>query len=209
VTDEITDALFGGGNATSDIYAEIEDEKPVDNKPFEQPDRPIRTAERRTSGAPVLTSIWTYVGAGLVHNGIDPAVGRVVQFEAPLAGERFDSLIANTWVDRLLQPFFKKADAAEDLGALIALPIMIGIAERKPEFAAVLRGPAEAALMSILTDLGPVMAKEKNKRRRTVRAMDLEWLPDLKPGEDPMEHLFAYFFTGGEVVPKEGEDEAA
>ena len=158
-----------------DVYGEDEEEQPTPEPPtsetFLNETKPPDRSGSRVSGEGVLTTVWMGIGSVLVSKQIDPPVGRCLQLEAPLAAREIDKAIAGTFLDRILQPLFRKGDQLEGLGAIIALPVMVGLYERKPQMAMMLEEPMKQVMENVLLDVAPLMRTEKSKLRRSARSM--------------------------------------
>lgn len=122
-----------------------EPEASVETKAPVKPPREPRTPPKRTKARMDLSSglgfLLAGAGTGLVVSGRDPGVGLALQFEAPLAGEKLDQMIAGTPLDRIAQPIARAGKAGKDLGAVLALPILVALIERYPALYPVLREP--------------------------------------------------------------------
>lgn len=196
MADTLTDQIFEGASdeeISSNIFTDAESSPEAPFIEMEPPDR----YGTRTSGEPILSGVVAIVGAMLVNRNIDPPVGRTLTLEAPLAGNAIDKVIADTWIDRLLQPLFAKSDNLEELGAIIALPIMVGILERKPEMSPIILPPLEEVLTTVLEELDPIIRKRKTKRRRVVKSTMAEVADtfEIPKGMDPIQAILGgYIF---------------
>lgn len=210
--DNLTNDLFGTPEApTEETTEEIFDGEttPPTKSDFKE-DKYSPPKRGRESGEKIFGAALIGVGAILVNRRIDPPVGRVLQFESPLAAKKIDDAIAGTIIDRLLQPLFRKSDDIEGLGAVLGLPILVGIYERRPEMAPVLE-PMLYEVMGVMMDqLAPVMRKEKTKQRRTARSLaDMSETFNLPPGtKDPIAAILGGFIFQDMVPPEEGEENA-
>lgn len=206
-----TDTIFE--NATEETVGPgadtIFDEKePQPESPFAE-DKDGRRPDRRAvrvSGEDFLSTGVMAIGTVLVSKRIDPPVGRVLQLGGPLYGTKIDQVIAGTFLDRILQPLFRKGDQLNDLGALIAVPACVAILERRPETAPLMMGILTESLGTMLEDLAPKMAKTRAKRRRAARSLtDVNDAFDIPKGVDPVEHIIREFIFGDFQPPQEGE----
>lgn len=167
-----------------------------DDSPKEK--RPERH-EPRTPAADLISLVWGGIGTALVQTGTDVPVGRVLALQAPLAGKRFDALLAGTWLDKWIQPVAKQGEALEGLGSLIMLPLLVGAYERNPALGPVLESLLRAALESNLAEMVPVLRERKNKERSHARALrDLSDVLDFEvpKGADAIEVILASIFAG-------------
>lgn len=213
MSDTITDNIFENageeivGDKLFEGEGDKENEKP--ESPFKEKDAPKRHSGR-ASGESVLTTIVTIGGGVLVNRRIDPGVGRVLQLESPLLAQRIDKAIANTFVDRLLQPLFRKGDDLEGLGAALALPIMVGIVERKPEMFPMMEPMMEEIIGTVLEEVAPLVRKSKTKRRAAARTLtDINEAFDIPRGEDPIKAVMGFLFMDSAEPTEKGEEQVA
>lgn len=192
------------GPADETIY---EEDKPeyeyVEDKTGKRPDR----SAARISGESVIATAWFGAGALLINKKLDPPVGRILQLEAPLAAKEIDNAIAGTFLDKILQPIFKSASQLETVGAVVALPIMVGLYERKPALAPLLESQMKETLVSVMLDVVPIMNKQKAKFRRTARqlsdmheAFGIPLKDEQGKKVDPADWLFSRWVFQGEYV---------
>ena len=128
-----------------------------------QPTPPKRVSARLPLGSG-LAQILGALGVGLIVTGRDPGVGMALQFEAPIAGEKLDHAIEGTLVDRFAQPLARAGKAGKDAGAVLALPFLVGLIERRPELYHVLKEPL---LRPLVVDMALELeeAGERAKKR--------------------------------------------
>lgn len=173
-------------------FAERQPYEADDGKPERAPDKHTP----RASVASLVTLAWGGVGTALVQSQADPPVGRVLQLQAPLAGVRFDELIAHTWLDSILQPLAKQGDKLEGLGALILFPLLVGAAERNPAAMPVIEPILRQVIRSTLVDMAPMLRKQKADDKKAAKAVaEMNEALDLDADTDPitaiLESLFA------------------
>lgn len=192
------------GSDTSSIYTE----ETGPQSPFKEDSPPTR---QRESGEDIIAFAFMGVGGILVNKGIDKPVGRCLQLEAPLVGKKVDEVIKGTFLDKLLQPVFRKSDDLEGLGAMIALPIMAGLMERKPQLAPMLADPFAEVLRATLTQMQPILRNKKNKTRRAVRSLgdDFNETFDIPKGEDPVPYIIQNFLFQEQFEEVRRQQEAA
>lgn len=205
MTDAITTDVFetSSDEEVTDIFAGT-DEQP---QPFKEKAAPDRKAGPRASGADYLGAGVALAGTLLVAKRIDIPVGRCVQFQSPVTGKKLDEFIANTWIDKLLQPLFKKGDQLNDLGAVLGLPILVGIIERKPEMFPMLAGTMSELLITTLEEMAETRRKERTKTRRTMKNAEIRDMMDI-PEEIKDENIPTFIiqqFFSMEGVTNEGE----
>jgi hypothetical protein len=209
MSDDITDSLYEmkeshvdlGGD---DIYT---GEEPPEKDNFFKEKVPPKVLKERYSGENFLAYGAVAAGTLLVSRKIDPPVGRCLQLEAPLLGQKIDAVIAGTFLDRLLQPLFKSSEAFEDLGALLALPALVGLMERKPEWTPILMEPLSQSLGSVLEQAAPLIRKRKTKQRSYARSMsDISDAFDIPRGADPIEAILRGFIFQDMQAPEPQEE---
>jgi hypothetical protein len=204
VSDTLTGDLFANATEETVDGSIFEEEKePAPESPYKGETRKPDRHASRVSGESILGYGWIGVGSYLVNKRIDPPVGRVLQLQAPLAGKTIDNIIAGTFIDKLLQPIFAKSEQLEGFGALIALPILVGLVERKPEMAPMVMGPLHDVLGQTLEEIAPLMRKKKTKQRSAARAIDLNEAFDIPRGADPIEAILSGFIFQDVVEVRE------
>lgn len=190
MTDAITDQLFDSTNDEEVGGLFDSEDRPPENAFKEDAKPPPNRKAARSSGEGLLGTAIVSAGYLLVSKDIDPPVGRCLQLEAPLAAQQIDRAIAHTWLDKLLQPLFRKSDDLEGLGAVFALPIVVGLYERKPQWASILEPAMEELVGSTLDLVAPLMRAQKSKRRRSARSMtDINEAFDIPRGADPVKYI--------------------
>lgn len=131
------------------------------------PGRPRGPAPKRNRSRIPLTSLLETtlggVSTGLIMTNRDAPVGMAIGFEAPVAAEKLDAIIAGTMLDRLLQPIARAGASAKDFGAVLALPILVGLIERRPYLYDPLRPLIIPIVTSVALDLAEM--QERNKER--------------------------------------------
>ena len=131
------------------------------------PSRPRGPAPKRNRSRIPLTSLLETtlggVSTGLIMTNRDAPVGMAIGFEAPVAAEKLDAIIAGTMLDRLLQPIARAGASAKDFGAVLALPILVGLIERRPYLYDPLRPLIIPIVTSVALDLAEM--QERNKER--------------------------------------------
>lgn len=186
-SDDYENAGFGDGT--------VEDER-------EKPPVP-KHGERRTPLADLLQFGWGGLGTALIQTGADVPVGRVLQFQAPLAAKKLDEFLAGTWIDSLLQPLAKRADAVEGIGVLFAFPIAIAIYERNTELAPVMEPILRQVITATLIDMAPVLKKNAADTRKAAAAIaDVTEAFEIPKGGDPIAYVLQSIFA----PPPEYED---
>lgn len=151
--------------------------------------RPKAAKRGRHSAAGALGTGWGLLGTALERSGADVPVGRVLQFQGPMAGPILDKLIAGSWFDRIIQPLASKTDDMEDFGTLVGLPIMVALYERAPaEVAAQIQPMMIATVVASLGALAPVLEKreaEQAKIEAVARRLAADGKLPIAEGADP------------------------
>lgn len=140
----------------------------------DKPPKERRSYGKRTPAAELLSGGWGLLGTAAVRTGWDPPVGRCMQFQAPVAGDVLDRLVADTWVDRaLVQPLARHADDVEAAAALFAMPALIYAYERAPEdMLPFLSMMMHEAMRAHLTAMVPVVRKRKKREQELAKVVD-------------------------------------
>lgn len=153
--------------------------------------KPIKSKKRtpRVSTARGFSAAWKRVGTMLVVSGADVPVGRALIYQSPRAGEMLDNLVADTFVDKAIQPLARKGEALAELGSLVMLPVLVGMYERtgSPLIEQMLR----EVMREHLTAMLPLIAaqrEEEKKNAQLVRDMGLD------PGDDAIGAVLAEMF---------------
>jgi hypothetical protein len=199
---EPQDVFSPGQDAVGDVFSEPESAPTtplgVDlggDSDSERTERTPARQPRRKSVADLFTLVWGGAGMAMEQTLIDPPVGRVMQFQAPLAGQKFDEFIAHSWLDAILQPFVSKGDSGRQILQIVGLPLVIGLMERGQNNPVVM-GIAHQLLEANMTELVPVIKAKKRKAEKNAEAMaDLTDMFDIPEGMDPVEALFASIFA--------------
>ena len=209
MVDKISNELFSSDQGEEEMSVPLfgdEEKAPTREVYKDDGPRPVRS---RVSGEKLLgTAVFSF-GSILVSRRIDPPVGRCFQLEAPLAGAKIDEAIAGTFIDRLLQPLFRKSDDIEGLGAVLGLPILVGIYERRPEMAPVLEPMMVEVVGTVLEQVAPLMRKERTKQRRTAKSLaEMNEAIGLDPNEkDPVSAILGGYIFRDMVEAQEEEKE--
>lgn len=152
----------------SDSVRTDDGDAPRRRRRFEEK-RPTRTYPRKPIGD-LFSFGWGGVGTLLTETGIDPVVGRTMQFQAPLAGEALDNLVAGTFVDKLLQPLASKSDAGKQAFSILGLPLIMGLLERNPGNPMVYQ-LAYSTVKQNIKALIPVMEKQALEAKEDAEAL--------------------------------------
>jgi hypothetical protein len=148
--------------------------------------RAPRAKPRRVGTERVWATVWSWCGVGLQRSGYDPAVGRCMQFQGQAAGEILSDVTEGTFLDTLAQPLARSADRLEQAGALLALPLLVGYVERRPD----MRGPMEPLLRDAvglhIVAMASAVKREAVHREKIIAAAHELGLDQI-PGADPLD----------------------
>lgn len=200
------DTASVNGNSDDNVFVSEEKtpQAPQETTPSER--KPVKN-EPRSSASNLIAMAWGGVGMALVQSGTDIPVGRVLQFQAPLAGNKFDELLRDTWLDHVLQPFIKGAETVEGLGAIIMFPLLVGAYERNPSIAPFAEGILREIVSTTLVEMAPVIKAKQTKDRRAANAMkEVNEMFDIPKGADPIDAILASIFAMPET-PMEGNND--
>ena len=162
--------------------------KPKPQAPKRVSAKPPTRARARLPLTTGLSQAVGLAGLGLQLTGRDIPVGRALTFEAPVAGEKLDQLIAGTFLDRLLQPIARAGGAAKDFGGLLALPLLVGLIERRPQLYPIM----EPFLKSLVADMVVQVAQSAEIAQARVEEA-IKRNPKLQAEVD---QTFESFFAG-------------
>lgn len=179
-----------------DRILEDDREKPPEERPAAKaPSKrakapaPPKRVSARLPLASGLSQATLLAGIGLIRSGRDVPVGKALIFESPLAGDRLDQAIAGTVLDKLLQPIARAAKTGKDYGGVLALPIVVGLIERRPELFPVLKPIMEPLVMDMALEMAQSAERTRAANERAMKDMD----PKLRAAA---EEIFAGFFEG-------------
>lgn len=201
----IEDDIYGG------VAAEAADELQAEFAPVEQPsgreskeEKPPKPVGRRKSAASLITGLWGGAGTLMANSGYNVPVGRTLKFQAPLAGTRLDDMLAHTWLDRFLQPLIGNVELMEGIGAIVAMPLLVGAINKNN---ALIQAPFvgdifEQIVMASLEEMVPIEKAKKNRRKKSVKAMaELTEVFEFSEDVDPVEQIFNMIFNGTQAPP--------
>jgi len=187
--------LNGNGNEEQTPQEVYKVDEVID--PDKQEKAPKQRNKPRSNASSFLTMLWGGVGTVLIKSGSDVPVGRVMQFQAPMAGEKIDQFIANTWLDKIIQPMVKAEEQIEGLGAVVMLPLLIGAYERQPLMADMIEPILREVVSISLIEMAPVIKRKAAKEKAALKA-----LSSVKEGlgvgkdENPIDAILATIFEG-------------
>ena len=212
-TDYVTTEFFEDDE--ENMFASLQEEEPPPVSSEKVTDTPTEAKPQRVKSYPrhstsdFFTLVYGSVGGVLTSTGADIPVGRVLQFQAPIAGPKLEEFVKYTWLDKLLQPLVRSQEAVEGVGSLLALPLMVGLIERNPNVMSlpIVEQILRRTVESTLTDLVPQMKKQMRDRQKTAKAFselhelgdELGW--DKEDMADPIAAVIRTFFA----PPPEGD----
>jgi len=167
-----------------------------------------KASKKRENASELLGMLWG--GAGKLLERADHKgkpygsypTGRVMQFQSLVAGNYLDTVVQNTWIDRLLiQPLARANSTAEGIGALVALPAMIYAVDKKPAMAEVTEPWLRAAFMQTITDMAPVVKKMEAEQEKRIQAMQDAGMLMGGEGQDPFEAFMLSLFQPPNGAP--------
>lgn len=176
-----------------------------------KPKRAKRT-RKREDASEILGMAWGGAGKGLekadlkgIKWGSYPT-GRTMQVQSLVAGNYLDSVVRDTWLDRLLiQPLVRASNTAEGLGALVALPAMIYAIDKKPTLVPAVEPFLRAAFYQTLEDIEPAIKKAEAAQEKRIKALQRTSAMFGDEGTDPFEGFMNYIMAppGGAPVADE------
>ena len=175
--------------------------------------KPRPRGGKRISAAEYIGDGWAALGARMMV--ADAPVGRVLMFQAPVAGDVLDDALAGTVLDRVAQPILKKWEQTSEAGALVMVPLTVAMIERRPEMRPVLVPILRSTMMPMLVAMAKGARRAKKRQAEQVEAM--EELADFFPpevmaemkasGKSPVDMMIEMIFA--DVVPAEATEGAA
>lgn len=165
----------GRGRPRKILHAIIGDDESAPKT--EKPPAKIKETRGRPRKRVSLEPVWSGIWQGLAPqvSVVSPAAARVVAFEGPAAAMVIDSAVAGTALDRrIFQPLASKGAKFEDVGMLLALPIMVAVIERSPEMRSMLEPYCRQMITVIMERSAEAM--ERTQARETEVAEKLQAL---------------------------------
>ena len=161
--------------------------------PKAKAEKPIVAKKKRAarvSTSAGFSALYRRIGDLLISSGVDVPVGRSLVYQSPRAGEIFDRAIADTFVDKAIQPLAKKGEAIAEVASLAMMPILVGMYERtgSPAIEQMLRAVMTEHLEAML----PII-----KAQREVEARHAQMVRDmgLDPGDDAIGAVLREMFA--------------
>lgn len=157
---------------------------------------------RRKSLASSFSAVYGGVGSLAERTGdlsLLPTA-RVLQWNATVAGEAIDDLIAGSVVDKALQPLARKGDKVQKVSNVLGLPLVIYAITNKPELWPMLEPMARQMFYENLAAMGPVIAAKKKRDAQVAKIVnelvDEGMLGRNEDGSAPSpDDLFAMLFA--------------
>lgn len=156
--------------------------------------RTSATAAKRVSLADGIGALISVGGSLLVRTEKDPPVGRALMLEAPIAGERLDVAIAGTPLDKAIQRIARAGKDLEGASAVLLLPLMVAVIERRPESMALLAPVFRSVLVEMLVELDQMNKRPKPDDEAKANRM----VQELELGVD-LDDFMNKIFTGEEA----------
>jgi hypothetical protein len=121
----------------------------------------------------LIGAVWSGLGMAAIRTGADVPVGRCLQYQAPIAGELLDGVLADGVIDRVvLQRVARNKESAEAIAALLALPALVFVYERASlEARTVLEPWMEEAVRAHLIAMMPVIKKKQARERELAKVI--------------------------------------
>lgn len=178
---------------------------PAQPKTKEKAPKVSRAAGRRVSGAETLSDMWSGIGSLAVRTGQHAPLGRVMMFQAPVAGEMLDEAAKGSFIDKtVIQPVVKTRGRFDLLGAVFGPPLIVLAIERDPSRADVLIPVLKSSIRSSLPHMVPAIKKVREREAKAAEAAR-ELFPGLPEGEDPVDSIIAEIFADWSPRPPQPE----
>lgn len=170
---------------------------------------------RRESAAETIADGWAALGGLAASTSAHAPLGRLMQWQAPVAGEMLDEAVKGSIVDKVALQRIVKARGRFDLvGAVFGPPLLVLAIERNPQQVKTLMPILAAQIRRSLPLMVPAIKKAQAKEKAVMEATELlfEDDPNWKPGTDPVEYILGMMFAGWvppgmEEVPTEATPE--
>ena len=178
---------------------------PSQQKTKERPPKVSRAAGRRVSGAETLSDMWGGIGSLAIRTGQHAPLGRVMQFQAPVAGEMLDEAAKGSFIDKtVIQPVVKTRGRFDLLGAVFGPPLIVLAIERDPSKAEMLIPVLKSSIRSSLPLMVPAIKKVREREAKAAEAAR-DLFPDLPEGVDPVDSIIQEIFADWIPTPREPE----
>lgn len=129
-------------------------------KPTKEKAPRVAGTGKRQSAAELLADGWGGLGTLLTQNPRHAPTGRMLQFQAPVAGEMLDEAARGSLVDKVvLQKVVKAKGRFDLLGAVFMPPAIVFAIERNPERSNVLIPMLRSSIRSALPLMVPAIKK--------------------------------------------------
>ena len=138
-----------------------------DRKP-RQPKTRSKTASKRVSLESIVGS--AYSGAavllGNMAQGQFIPVARCLELQSRTAGTVAEDMLKGTAADRILQPFARLAEKGGQAGALIGMPLLVGIVTAQPGLFPVAQPMLRIMVLNWLELSGPALEKQRQRAEK-------------------------------------------
>jgi len=145
------------------------------NAPRTKTGRPsVRSIKARISTEKIISGAWA-AAASLVTN-LNPAVGRVLAMQAPVAGMVLEEKVKDTILDRVLQPLARAADGGNTAMALLGPPLLVQALTMRPDRAPQIVPMLRYALRSWIAVAGDkvVQVQQEEKKFEETYGQDID-----------------------------------
>lgn len=123
----------------------------------------LAKARARVSTEKLLSWVWST--AASAASNFNPALGRVLEFQAPVAGMVLEDKVRNSIIDKGLQPFARTFDGGNTAMALIGPPILIQALTMRPERAPQIIPMLRASLRAWVTVAGDKLEAQVSENK--------------------------------------------
>jgi hypothetical protein len=161
--------------------------------------RPAARSGRRVSAAETISDGWAALGGLAIRTGTHAPLGRCLQWQAPMAGEMLDDVVAGTIVDKVaLQKVAKGRHKFDVLGAVLGPPLLVLAIERNPQNAQALMPLLASSIRHSLPHMVPAIKKAKAKEAKIAEATAELFAddPTFREGDDPVAYILGMMFEG-------------
>lgn len=154
-----------------------------------KPAKTVSRARTRVSVEKVVS--WAWASAASVVMNLNPAVGRVLEIQAPVAGMILEDKIKNTIVDRALQPLARGMDGGSTAVALVGPPLLVQALSMQPQRAPQIIPLLRQSLRTWVAVAGDKLEKQQAENDEFEEKYG-------KRVDEMLEHILAPFVAPGE-----------
>lgn len=134
---------------------------------------------RRVSIENIVSGGWGLAAMAMMRSPNSVPVGRVLQFQAPVAGAIVDEAAKGTILDRVLQPLARAGESGEVVLALVGPPAITAAITAKPELYPALRPMLKMSMISWLRLAGPALKRQQRREAEALAAIGEEELAGI------------------------------